>query len=149
RIVMIENVPSFATSHGGQDLCSAISELNRLGYWCDVVVVDAKWFVPQSRSRLFVIGSLVRLPEQPVHRSPTLEPAWPLRFLRNHPELMTQRWPLPAPPTNLSSLASVVERLLPTDPRWWDAERTGRFLGSLSPVQTERLEAKRAGSTTT
>src|SRR5437870_346280 len=32
KVVMLENVPGFATSHGGKDLRNAIAELNDMGY---------------------------------------------------------------------------------------------------------------------
>ncbi len=56
RLVLLENVPGFLTSHGGGDFATAIAELAALGYWLDSFVVDARWFVPQSRPRLFVVG---------------------------------------------------------------------------------------------
>jgi DNA (cytosine-5)-methyltransferase 1 len=55
-IVLLENVPGFLTSHGGADFRAAVDELAALGYWLDAFVVDARWFVPQSRPRLFLIG---------------------------------------------------------------------------------------------
>lgn len=48
-LVLIENVPGFLTSHGGGDFEAAIKELNRLGYRCDPIVVDASRFVPPIR----------------------------------------------------------------------------------------------------
>lgn len=33
--ILLENVPGFATSHGGADLRAAVERLNELGYWCD------------------------------------------------------------------------------------------------------------------
>lgn len=60
-VVMIENVPSFVSSAGGRDLRDSIAELNLLGYVCDLLVIDACWFTPQSRPRLFVIGTTQRL----------------------------------------------------------------------------------------
>lgn len=56
-LVMLENVPGLITSHGGADMEGLISRLNDLGYACHVFVADASWFVPQSRQRVFVIGS--------------------------------------------------------------------------------------------
>lgn len=55
--VLLENVPAFATSKGGADLTAAIERLNDLGYSCDLIVGDARDFVPQSRQRLFIVGS--------------------------------------------------------------------------------------------
>jgi DNA (cytosine-5)-methyltransferase 1 len=56
RIVLLENVPGFLTSHGGKDFETAVHELAARGYWLDAFVIDARWFVPQSRPRLFVVG---------------------------------------------------------------------------------------------
>lgn len=55
-IVLLENVPGFLTSHGGADFATAVGELAALGYWLDSFVIDARWFVPQSRPRLFLVG---------------------------------------------------------------------------------------------
>jgi DNA (cytosine-5)-methyltransferase 1 len=55
-MVLLENVPGFLTSHGGADFATAIEELAALGYWMDSFVIDARWFVPQSRPRLFLVG---------------------------------------------------------------------------------------------
>jgi DNA (cytosine-5)-methyltransferase 1 len=55
-LVLLENVPGFLTSHDGADYATAIHELASLGYWVDSFVIDARWFVPQSRPRLFLVG---------------------------------------------------------------------------------------------
>lgn len=56
RAVLLENVPGFLTSHDGADFETAIHELAGLGYWVDSFVIDAQWFVPQSRPRMFLVG---------------------------------------------------------------------------------------------
>lgn len=55
-MVLLENVTGFLTSRDGSDFGAATQCLAELGYWLDTVVVDAKYFVPQSRPRVFVIG---------------------------------------------------------------------------------------------
>jgi DNA (cytosine-5)-methyltransferase 1 len=55
-MVMLENVPGFLTSHDGADFATAVGDLARLGYWLDSYILDARWFVPQSRPRLFLAG---------------------------------------------------------------------------------------------
>jgi DNA (cytosine-5)-methyltransferase 1 len=55
-LVLLENVPGFLTSHDGADFATAVNELAALGYWLDSFVIDARWFVPQSRPRLFLVG---------------------------------------------------------------------------------------------
>jgi DNA (cytosine-5)-methyltransferase 1 len=56
KLVMLENVTGFITSQSGKDFESAARILSELGYWIDAFVLDAKYFVPQSRPRVFVIG---------------------------------------------------------------------------------------------
>jgi len=57
RAVMLENVPGFLTAHKGQDFRRVLQELSGLGYTVGTFCVDARAFVPQSRRRVFIIGS--------------------------------------------------------------------------------------------
>lgn len=139
RAVLLENVPGFATSRGGRDLAAAVASLNDLGYRCDLVALDARRFVPQSRVRLFVVAATATRPPLDVDRDDPLRPAWLRDFARARPELGIVAAPLPAPPESGGALADVVERLAPEDPRWWDEARRARFTASLSPLQAERL----------
>jgi DNA (cytosine-5)-methyltransferase 1 len=140
--VLLENVLGFASSHGGRDLRGAVLTLNELGYSCDLLAVDARHFVPQSRPRMFIVGLLnatdaVRFDED------LDRPAWAHRFARDNPTAVLHGWPLPPLPRGPSSLARTVERLDHADPRWWSTERVARFLASLSPIQAERARALR------
>src|SRR5262249_51966322 len=56
NVVLLENVTGFIKSREGKDFASAVAALSELGYWIDAFVVDAKFFVPQSRPRVFVLG---------------------------------------------------------------------------------------------
>jgi DNA (cytosine-5)-methyltransferase 1 len=145
-VVTVENVVGLATSHDGEDLAMAARELNRLGYSVDVLAVDARRFVPQSRPRLFIVGAQDPPAADDVPDN-ALRPDW-LQTPFGDPALMTHRAPLPEPPQPLTQgLASIVERMSPADERWWDAARTAAFISSLSPVQSERVEALRRGRT--
>ncbi len=139
--IMLENVPSFATSHGGNDLYLALKRLNRLGYWCDLLIADARHFLPQSRPRLFIIGARDPLVEPGDWQPSRRRPAWIGRFARQHPDLRLHAFPLPLPEGNDQTLADVVERLPPDDQRWWNAERQARFVAELSPLQHARLDS--------
>lgn len=143
--VMLENVPSFATSHGGEDLRSALARLNQLGYWCDLLVLDARHFVPQSRPRLFIVGAKEHLTKTSGWAPSVLRPAWIQQFVSKHPELKLNALALPMPPRRTETLADMVERLPDTDERWWDQDRQLRFLTSLSGMQRRRLEHLRSG----
>lgn len=138
-VCMLENVPSFATSRGGDDLRAAVAELNRLGYSCDLFVVDARRFVPQSRPRLFIVGARRPLTTENEWAG-ELRPPWIARFVADHPELQMHALPLRMSPNEVATLRSVVERLHPRDRRWWDAERVARFRSTLSPIQSDRVD---------
>lgn len=142
EVVTLENVVGLATSHGGEDLKAAVRELNGLGYSVDVVTLDARWFVPQSRPRLFVVG--VRTPPADTPgANPMLRPAW-LRAPFDDESLQTHQYLLPdIDPSPDISLSRAVERLPADDVRWWDAGRVASFEAQLSPLQVDRLKKLR------
>jgi DNA (cytosine-5)-methyltransferase 1 len=139
-VLLLENVPSFATSNDGEDLRAAIAKLNELGYLCDIFVLNARHFVPQSRARLFIVGSVEHLAQAAPWSSSEVRPSWIQRFIRSHPNLAVQAFDLRLPPRSVTTFADVVERLNPNDERWWEASRCERFVSSLSPIQRARLE---------
>lgn len=142
-VVALENVVGLATSHGGADLVAAIRELNELGYSVDVLTLDARRFVPQSRPRLFIVGAQ-DAPEDVVDPNSELRPDW-LQIPFGDPTLRMHRANLPGPPPpRISGLKDVVQK---QGVEWWDEERTARFLSSLSDFQGERLSALRAAKT--
>ena len=143
--VMLENVAGFATSNGGRDLLTTLEALNELGYYCDIAALDARRFVPQSRPRLFVIGSIdppstSYVPDEWV----SLRPRWVTHLLAENPQLRTFSFPLPPLPSDSEqTLDDLAERLAPADAAWWDDQRTSRFLSSLSHINEERAVALR------
>jgi DNA (cytosine-5)-methyltransferase 1 len=138
-VVALENVVGLATSHGGEDLRAAIRELNLLGYSVDLLTLDARRFVPQSRPRLFLVGA-AQPPKDDPQPGDDLRPAW-LQAPFSDPALVTHRALLPAPPALLAAgLSDRVEKISAKDERWWDDQRAAAFLGSLSPIQAARLD---------
>ncbi|MCF8603748.1 DNA cytosine methyltransferase [Gordonia sp. HY442] len=99
-------------------------------------------------SRLFLVGA--QHPPQDVDDpNSELRPDW-LQWVYGDETLRTHRAELPTPPIpKTDGLDDVVEQLAPRDERWWDAERTKKFVASLSPVQAERIaELKRSMTAT-
>lgn len=141
RVVALENVVGLATSHGGADIRTAVAELNELGYSVDILVLDARRFVPQSRPRLFVVGALD--PPAVGARDDALRPPW-LRSVLDDDRLITHHAALPRPPEHVragfSAIAETVER---DDTPWWPPDRVRAFVHSLSPLHAARLEAMR------
>lgn len=149
-VILLENVGGFSSSRNGADLRAAILRLNALGYWCDVFVLDARHFVPQSRPRLFIVGSLGGSPSAGPRQPPStpeklapdsLHPSWLRRFTAANPDLRLGALLLAPPAPAATTLANVVERLPPDDGRWWDAERVRAVRRSLSPLNAARVQA--------
>lgn len=142
EVVVLENVTGLATSHGGDDLAAAVRAFNDLGYSVDVLTLDARRFVPQSRPRIFLVGALTP-PADAADAPSDLRPDW-LQAVFKDPTLKTHRAKLPAPPApKVDGFGRVVEKMSLQDERWWDAERTASFVASLSPMQVERVEVMR------
>lgn len=139
QAVLLENVVGFASSHGGADLRAVIGELNRLGYTCDAFVINAKQFLPQSRPRLFVVGSRLPVPGAGPWTESSVRPAVLQRALSGS-GLNLHAFPLRLPPAADHTLKEVVERLPANHRRWWDAEAVRAFTRSLSPLQRARLD---------
>lgn len=58
-VVVLENVAALLSSHDGRDFAILIRTLADLGYGVAWRVLDSRYFgVPQSRSRVFVVGTL-------------------------------------------------------------------------------------------
>lgn len=137
-VVAVENVHGLATSHGGDDMIAAIRTLNDLGYSVDILTIDARRFVPQSRPRLFMIG--VQNPHFATSAvDMDLRPDF-LQVFYGDPSLRMHMAPLPALPLPLvGGLSAYIEQMTDDDERWWGPERTDAFVKSLSEVQTARI----------
>lgn len=137
-VVLLENVPSFATSNQGEDLRGAVEALNALGYSCDLLVVDARRFLPQSRPRLFIVGAMNPPPSDPPVADDPLRPAWLQKPLIDS-GLRLHRVALELPPPDRRTLADIVEPLASDSPLWWPTDRHDAFVQSLSPINRDRL----------
>lgn len=138
-VAVLENVVGLATSNGGDDLTAAIRAFNTLGYSVDVLAIDARRFVPQSRPRLFLVAALAPPAATGPNATSPLRPEW-LQWVFDDDSLVTHQAELPEAPEPLrEGLGSVIERMQATDERWWDEERTAAFLASLSETQLDRV----------
>lgn len=150
RAVLLENVHGFATSRGGQDLRAALTRMTELGYSCDVIAINARHFVPQSRPRMFVIGIAGGHPAGSVVGTPPLSdtrPAWVQAIHTANRDLPMHYLNLPPLPEGPQDLSGIVQRVDLGDARWWDDTRTDLFVQSLRPLHAARFEALRDADT--
>jgi DNA (cytosine-5)-methyltransferase 1 len=138
-VLLLENVIGFASSRGGRDLLNVVAELNGLGYSCDLIELNAKHFVPQSRPRIFIVG----LMDGSKHHSSDYlgsHRRWSARLLALDPSLRLHAWELPDLPAGPKTMEGIVEALPDTAKDWWEADRVAGLLGSLSAIQRARVE---------
>ena len=148
-IVLLENVTGFLTSHNGNDFRDACVALNDLGYAVDAFIIDAAHFVPQSRQRLFVIGSKrrssLRIQESRSFFEGPGRPRALADFIFWRPEIQWAIRPLPPLPAPKANLADIIEALSPESKYWWDAKRAAYLLNQMSAKHRAKADAMISG----
>lgn len=151
--VLLENVVGMIYSRDGVDFKICLEQLRDAGYTVDPFLLDAKWFVPQSRPRLFVVA--VRDDLSPSgHQNyaegeaiTSLRPPRLNQFIKTHPDLPWSLRPLPTPAKRSLRLKDVLEEIPLDDPRWWTGERTLRLYQQMSDkhrsIVREMMKSKR------
>ncbi len=152
-IVLLENVVGFLTSHAGRDFQAALLALNRVGYSVDAMIIDAERFVPQSRVRMFVIGSLQggkgawEIREGQVFYESDVRPKALANFIFEHPEIAWNIRKIPALPKRNISLQEILEDLPPDSDFWWNGQRTDYLINQMSErhdgVLREMMKARK------
>jgi len=150
RVVLLENVVGFLQSNGGHDFFEAMRAMNSLGYGVDPFILDAKWFVPQSRQRLFVVCTAEGLCEG--HRGhlvpeSRIRPSRLSAFIQsNASEIQWSLRDLPEPPR----MASMTLRDIVQDPPrghvdWWSEDRVEYLYDQMFPRHQAWVEANLHG----
>ena len=152
-LVLLENVTGFLTSNDGDDLRDALLALNRLGYAVDAFIVDAVCFVPQSRQRLFVVGT--KTPDVSiVNDTPTFfesdtRPHALADFILWNPEINWSIRRLPTLPNFQPRLEAILEDLPLNSATWWSRERCDYLLNQMSPKHWNLAQGMIRGKETT
>ena len=140
KVVLLENVKGFLTSHQGNDAANTVKAFSDLDYFVDIVELDAISFTPQSRPRVFLIAVHGDIAEHVMQLKkkdeffdnwwvnfdamPDLRSEKVKKIVRKNEEL---NWGLLnlSPPKNSSSvLDSIIEdELNDEDHKWWNDER--------------------------
>jgi DNA (cytosine-5)-methyltransferase 1 len=151
-VVVLENVLGVLTSNDGQDFAAIAQTLVDSGYRFGALVMDARWFVPQSRPRVFIIA--VRA-DVDVPAELTMDKAhetWSSPMLRTaqarlKPTLAKHWvwWRVAAPAGQAPRFADLLEEK-PHGVAWHTAAQTQKLLDSMSPLNRQKVEAaKTAG----
>ena len=152
QMIVLENVCGTLTSHGGKDFVAICSALNKAGYRFGAVVIDATFFVPHSRPRLFIIAVRddLDLPLDIFCAEPS--PIWHTRRLQIAYDKLDVSakdnwiwWTIPEPQLRNTRFADLIEDN-PTSIEWHTPEETRQLLSMMSDINHSKVEeAKKAG----
>jgi DNA (cytosine-5)-methyltransferase 1 len=140
--VLIENVEGLISSGDGNDLRQVLLALNELGYSTDLLLINARHFVPQSRVRLFITGSLAIEPqsqlkiEEQLMKSGDVRNARIRSFIRNHADISWSIRDLPDLPNNKLRLDEIIDN----NAEWWPEERTNYLLSQMFDRHKHEIE---------
>jgi DNA (cytosine-5)-methyltransferase 1 len=143
-IVLVENVPGWLYSNKGADFRTTAKALNRLGYACDVFTLDALRFTPQSRLRVFLMGTRFMA----THTTAELLLTRPKSLLSDqlkasiaaNKDLQWFYSDIPEPPAlNTDGLSKIVEKMADSDSRWWSESEVRRHLEMMEQSHRERV----------
>lgn len=144
-LVLVENVPGWLYSNKGQDFRITVQALNKLGYACDVFILNALRFTPQSRLRVFLVGT--RLPvsnttvELILTRPKSLLSDRLKKSIIANKDLQWFYSDIPEPPALKSAgLSGIIEPMSDSDTRWWSNDKVNRHLGMMKESHLERVE---------
>jgi len=142
-IVMVENVPGWLHSNGGNDFRITVQALNKLGYSCDVFTMDALRFTPQSRLRVFLIATKAKINSDPMNmlsRPKALLPDTMRKRILNNPDLNWFYNDIPEPPPlKKDGLSEIIDEIDDNDKRWWSKEELERHLAMMDASHYSRV----------
>jgi len=66
RLLLLENVKGLLNHQGGDTIREIFRVLDEVGYDAEFQVINSKYYVPQNRERIFIIGHLRGTPWKPI-----------------------------------------------------------------------------------
>lgn len=151
-VIALENVCGALTSHGGKDFAAIGTALAGSGYRFGALVVDAVRFIPQSRPRLFIIGTRMDSEIPDALKGAGHDLRWhPSNVIAAYEKLPADArhswvwWQLPDPPRRRSVLADLID-CEDGGLGWHDPVETAKLLSLMSPVNLKKVDnARRTG----
>lgn len=141
-LIVLENVTGLLYGDSFTGLCEAIASLDmQLG----ALLMDARWFLPQSRPRIFLVAADARL-DCSFWTSESPSAPWTSAALIRAYECLPRPlkklwrwWKLPAPARKPRRIASILEREGSGIP-WHSADETEALLAMMLPRHRDRIQ---------
>lgn len=146
-IIVLENVVGMLYGEDFTGLCEALAAL---GMQFGALVIDARFFLPQSRPRVFVVAvdsrvDCGRYEETFPDGSPWFsKPVWKAwSALPRRLQDLWRWWRLPAPAAPPPGIHSIIEER-PTEVEWHSKEETEKLLRLMSDVNLKKVRRAQA-----
>lgn len=162
KVVLLENVKGFLTSHKGKDVEQTVQHFTELGYFIDIIELDAMDFSAQSRSRVFLIAveeSLAKKSMKVKNNIQLFDEWW--TYFEKYPYLRSEKvkriilgneklnWALfdiEMPKRSSFRLADKIEVEIPDNSKlWWNEERKNYIFEQMSDGHKKSLREMTAG----
>jgi DNA (cytosine-5)-methyltransferase 1 len=158
KVLVLENVSGLLTSRGGADFGAVMVSLEGLGYKAGALEIDARYFLPQSRPRVFIVAvrSDVSVPakffDDATSPFVTAGVSKAHGLLSNTGASQYVTWSLPLPsrgqagkndltPLDAQTYAQNLEDILDlNDQDWWPDDKVQRLIHAFSPRHRAMLE---------
>lgn len=140
-VVVAENVLGLVSANKGEHYLALHGALRKRGYKVGAVLLDAKYWLPQSRPRVFVIGVLETIDTTSFEAK---GPIWCHNSAIKRVALTAESfvwWSLPQPKAKPKSLSEIVDFNAPVH----DSTRTKGNLSLIAASHRERLKAELDG----
>ena len=146
NLLTIENVTGLLYGDSFTGLCEALASL---GYRFGAVVIDAKYFVPQSRPRIFLVAvdESMDFSGLALESPPTIASIWHTRKLLGNIEAFDQNlkrfwiwWNLPKPEENSVALSEMITEPDRHDPGWFSDREVSRLLDLMNDRHRQKIE---------
>lgn len=145
RLIVLENVCGALTSHQGKDFLAIAEAFTEIGYFFGAMVIDAVYFLPQSRPRLFIIGVRFDLEIPQDLRLSAPNPFWHSVAVRDRFKQLSPKahsywvwWKLPIPPSRKIIFADLIEDN-PQGVDWHTPQETQRLLSLMSDINRTKV----------
>jgi DNA (cytosine-5)-methyltransferase 1 len=141
-VLVAENVIGFVVAHRGKNFKIAYEALRQLGYRLGAVIIDARFFVPQSRPRAFIVAVREQVEIDDLSQPIPSEPFHPTGLIRSADLIDDPNWVwwfLPSPQGRTPLFTDLCERDAACDA----PSKTKELCELLSPVNRRKLDKAR------
>jgi DNA (cytosine-5)-methyltransferase 1 len=144
KILCIENVRGLLTSNNGTDFAAICEALAQAGYVFGAAVVDAAYFLPQSRERIFIVGvrgSKDLINVFSVERNPLWHPESMIAAYENLTAKAKEKWfwlNPPKPKSKRKRLSTIIKEDS-EGVSWNSAAETSKLIAMMSPENYSKL----------